>query len=140
MRKLSFSFLLLFVISLSGIAQTKEQLQQQNDSLKKVILALKSQEVKADTQPKAKTASTESTRCKAITQQGTQCKRNADSGSDYCWQHKAITTSTTASSSVKSTQSSSSSSATTPSGRTILTGPRGGKYYINSNGNKTYVK
>lgn len=26
------------------------------------------------------------------------------------------------------------------SGRTIYTGPRGGKYYINSNGNKTYVK
>ncbi|MFC5046383.1 HNH endonuclease signature motif containing protein [Aquimarina hainanensis] len=24
--------------------------------------------------------------------------------------------------------------------RTILTGPRGGKYYINSNGNKTYIK
>lgn len=26
------------------------------------------------------------------------------------------------------------------SGRIIQTGPRGGKYYINSNGNKTYVK
>lgn len=25
------------------------------------------------------------------------------------------------------------------SGRTIYTGPRGGQYYINSNGNKTYV-
>tara|TARA_R110002111_G_scaffold262735_1_gene340534 strand:- start:1221 stop:1901 length:681 start_codon:yes stop_codon:yes gene_type:complete len=28
----------------------------------------------------------------------------------------------------------------TSSSRTIQTGPRGGKYYINSNGNKTYVK
>lgn len=26
------------------------------------------------------------------------------------------------------------------SSRTIYTGPRGGKYYINSNGNKTYIK
>ena len=25
-------------------------------------------------------------------------------------------------------------------GRTIYEGPRGGRYYINSNGNKTYVK
>ena len=28
----------------------------------------------------------------------------------------------------------------TGSGQTIQTGPRGGKYYINSNGNKTYIK
>lgn len=27
------------------------------------------------------------TRCIAITQKGTQCKRNAKSGSYYCWQH-----------------------------------------------------
>lgn len=25
-------------------------------------------------------------------------------------------------------------------GRVIYTGPRGGRYYINSNGNKTYIK
>ncbi|MBK6977996.1 MAG: hypothetical protein IPH28_13570 [Cytophagaceae bacterium] len=25
-------------------------------------------------------------------------------------------------------------------GRTIYEGPRGGRYYINSNGNKTYIK
>ena len=29
---------------------------------------------------------------------------------------------------------------TTSQGKTIHTGPRGGKYYINSKGNKTYVK
>lgn len=29
---------------------------------------------------------------------------------------------------------------TTTSSREIQTGPRGGKYYINSNGNKTYIK
>jgi len=28
----------------------------------------------------------------------------------------------------------------TTSGKTIYTGPRGGKYYINKNGNKTYIK
>ena len=27
-------------------------------------------------------------RCKAITKKGAQCKRNAEEGSDYCWQHK----------------------------------------------------
>lgn len=34
----------------------------------------------------------------------------------------------------------SSSSGSTGNGQTIQTGPRGGKYYINSNGNKTYIK
>ena len=28
------------------------------------------------------------TRCQAITKKGTQCKRNAQAGSSYCWQHK----------------------------------------------------
>lgn len=27
-------------------------------------------------------------RCQAITQDGDQCKRNAEEGSNYCWQHK----------------------------------------------------
>lgn len=27
-------------------------------------------------------------RCKATTQEGTQCKRDAEQGSSYCWQHK----------------------------------------------------
>ena len=25
--------------------------------------------------------------CQVITKKGTQCKRNAQSGSNYCWQH-----------------------------------------------------
>lgn len=29
-----------------------------------------------------------STRCLATTKKGTQCKRNASPGSNYCWQHK----------------------------------------------------
>lgn len=27
-------------------------------------------------------------RCQAITKDGGQCKRNAEKGSIYCWQHK----------------------------------------------------
>ena len=26
--------------------------------------------------------------CSAITKKGTRCKRNAEEGSKYCWQHK----------------------------------------------------
>lgn len=78
-------------------------------------------------------------RCQAITAKGTQCTRTADSGSKYCWQHKS--TYEPASTSNKSSFSSSpSSKSSTSSGRTIITGPRGGKYYINSNGNKTYIR
>jgi colicin import membrane protein len=78
-------------------------------------------------------------RCKATTQAGTQCKRNASEGSEYCWQHQGYGGSK---STIKSSSSSSGSSSgtSTGSGRTILTGPRGGKYYINKNGNKTYIK
>lgn len=70
-------------------------------------------------------------RCIAITKKGTQCTRNAEEGSDYCWQHNK--SKTTIKSETKSYNSNSS-------GRTIITGPRGGKYYINSHGNKTYIK
>ena len=31
---------------------------------------------------------TEPRRCQAITQAGTQCKRMAEEGSSYCWQHR----------------------------------------------------
>jgi len=76
-------------------------------------------------------------RCKAITATGNQCSRNASADSDYCWQHAKSEvnkkTSTT-------TSTSSSSTSTTNNGRKIYTGSRGGQYYINSNGNKTYIK
>ncbi|MFH0761446.1 MAG: hypothetical protein V2A67_08080 [Bacteroidota bacterium] len=71
-------------------------------------------------------------RCKAITAAGTQCSRNAQTGSDYCWQHQGT--------SVNSKSSSVPTSSGTYNGKTIYTGPRGGKYYINKNGNKTYIK
>lgn len=77
-------------------------------------------------------------RCQAITAKGTQCSRTADPGSNYCWQHKSTyEPSGSTKSSVSSSPSSSSSSS---AGRTIYTGPRGGKYYINSKGNKVYIK
>ena len=68
-------------------------------------------------------------RCEALTQSGAQCKRNAEVGSLYCWQHQNAGASLN-----------SSAPATTPEERTILTGPRGGKYYINSKGKKTYIR
>lgn len=49
--------------------------------------------------------------CAAITKAGTRCSRTAEAGSDYCWQHK---------------QSSSSSSSSYNSGHVWHTGPRGG--------------
>ena len=39
------------------------------------------------TTEKKKTETTK-TRCIAITKKGTQCKRWAEAGSNYCWQHK----------------------------------------------------
>ena len=68
---------------------------------------------------------TTSGRCQAITAAGTQCTRKAQPGSKYCWQHQNYGKST-------------SSSGTND--RQIYTGPRGGKYYINSNGKKVYVR
>lgn len=65
--------------------------------------------------------------CKATTKKGTQCTRNAQEGSDYCWQHQGN------SGGGNSTSISSGS-------REIFTGPRGGQYYINSKGKKTYIR
>jgi hypothetical protein len=70
----------------------------------------------------------EKKQCLAITKSGTQCSRNAEDGSDYCWQHKRTQ--------VKEDKETNYNS----SGKTIYTGPRGGQYYINKNGNKTYIK
>jgi hypothetical protein len=48
--------------------------------------------------------------------------------------------SSSSNSSTKQNFSGGSSSETTKSGATIHTGPRGGKYYYNKNGKKTYVR
>jgi regulator of replication initiation timing len=85
---------------------------------------------------------TSSGRCQAITAKGTQCTRSAEPGSKYCWQHKKTyePASTSTSSSSNASKSSTNSSSSSYGGRVIQTGPRGGQYYINSHGNKTYIK
>jgi colicin import membrane protein len=88
-----------------------------------------------------KNTTNQSNRCKAITSEGTQCTRNAEPGSKYCWQHKKTYEPASTSNTTSKNFSGSSTNNSSPSnGRTIYTGPRGGKYYINSNGKKTYVK
>jgi len=89
--------------------------------------------------------------CKALTQAGSQCKRSATTGTKFCWQHQTSRageikeenseTSGNTENKVTTPETKSSSPANSYSGsRTIQTGSRGGQYYINSNGNKTYVK
>lgn len=70
--------------------------------------------------------------CTAITKSGSQCKRNAQPNTKFCWQHQ--------SSSSQENLKSNSTSNEYYNGHKIITGPRGGKYYINRNGNKTYIK
>lgn len=77
---------------------------------------------------------TDAVQCKAITEKGERCKRVTSDPSGYCWQHKD-NHGNVEKSSVNTTTPSSSGS-----GRVIHTGPRGGKYYINSKGRKTYIK
>lgn len=82
--------------------------------------------------------------CKAITKKGTQCKRKATNNSEYCFQHKKNSSNTNVSTEEtnkkKAKVNKSSSSNDTYNGNEIHTGPRGGRYYINKNGNKTYIK
>ncbi|HET6558051.1 MAG TPA: hypothetical protein VFG54_12100 [Prolixibacteraceae bacterium] len=79
-------------------------------------------------------------RCQAITQAGAQCKRLPSEGSRYCWQHAHQEYGQKQSGSSTKSTTKSSYGSSSGSGRTIHTGPRGGKYYINKNGNKTYIK
>ena len=65
--------------------------------------------------------------CKAITKAGKRCSRLHEPGNVYCWQHKKDSINTQ---NIHSRQQD----------RFIHTGPRGGRYYINSKGNKVYIK
>jgi hypothetical protein len=60
------------------------------------------------------------TQCTATTKKGTQCTRMTSDKSGLCWQHLDI-----------------SKKAKTP--KDTLTGPKGGRYYI-ENGVKHYIK
>jgi len=97
---------------------------------------------KNETSTNQQKSETTSTQCAAITQAGIRCTRKAEPGSIYCWQHQGYggSTPTSTQKPTTTTKNTGTSSGTSTSGRTIYTGPRGGKYYINSSGNKTYIK
>ena len=65
--------------------------------------------------------------CNAVTKAGKRCSRLHEPGNAYCWEHKKDTTNT-------------QNAPSRQQDRGIYTGPRGGKYYINSKGNKVYIK
>lgn len=137
MKKL-LTFLFILTITNSISAQDLQKLQAEIEALKVrvTLLEQKLSEKKDSTVSKPN----EHKQCIATTTAGYQCSRNADPGSDYCWQHKKIYEPTTSSSVSNSTSTNTKSSSTTSSGREIKTGPRGGQYYINSSGKKVYVK
>jgi len=120
------------------LKQELASVKSENEKLRSQMLAQPNQNspnelMSAPTKTQTTTPNVDGGRCQAITAKGTQCSRNADPGSQYCWQHKSTYEPNKKSSGISSGSSSSS-------GRTIYTGPRGGKYYINSHGNKTYIK
>lgn len=140
----------------SALQNEKSRLDKENDDLNHQVYILKEEleKVKAqnedlkvalnEAKQKAESSSTNSVysgtsnpssnnQCLATTSKGTRCTRKPDSGSNYCWQHKTTYEPNKENVSTPSTTSGSG-------GRTIYTGPRGGKYYINSKGKKTYIK
>ncbi|MFZ2430714.1 MAG: DNA/RNA non-specific endonuclease, partial [Lutibacter sp.] len=86
---------------------------------------------------------TVSVQCNGLTKKGTRCKNKTLNSNGYCYRHieqidnKNESVKTTQNTKTKEIKNSNSSYS---GGRIIQTGPRGGKYYINKNGNKTYVK
>ncbi len=137
MKKLLIS-LCLVCFSAMLPAQDFQKLQAEIESLKARVTVL--EQKLAEKKDSIVSQSNDNKRCIATTTAGYQCSRNADPGSDYCWQHKKIYEPTTSSSVSTSTSTNNKSSYTTSSGREIKTGPRGGQYYINSSGKKVYVK
>lgn len=87
--------------------------------------------------PTAKTSGKQAKtgQCKALTSSGSRCSRVALNGSEYCWQHIKIYEPDRAEKETK-TAVAQPDTATYP----IHTGPKGGKYYINSSGKKIYIK
>lgn len=91
------------------------------------------------------TKAKQTVQCKGITKKNQQCKRMTSDSTGYCYQHidQYPNEGKTSSSSTQQTKSTQSTAPTSTSGsynKTIQTGPRGGQYYINKNGNKTYIK
>lgn len=89
---------------------------------------------------------TTSVQCNGITQKGLRCKNKTLNASGYCYLHedqiktKQGSDSKVSSAPKQATTVSKPATSGTYNGKQIHTGPRGGQYYINSNGNKTYIK
>ncbi len=92
-----------------------------------------------------------SQRCQATTKKGTQCKRQAQEGSVYCWQHvrmyeessqptKTTTKKETKIINQQKVTKSGTEIGTTATGKTLYQGPRGGVYHYSKSGKKVYHK
>jgi len=90
-------------------------------------------------------------RCQAITKKGTQCKRQAQSGSIYCLQHARMyggssqPADTIVKKEIKKSErqkvtKSETIISTTATGKTLYQGPRGGIYHYSKSGKKVYHK
>ena len=148
MKKLFFLFLIF--IPVLSFSQSKTELKNEISSLKMEIKKMneyisdlekqleyyqKQSTRKGIEEISIDTVATKQNQCKATTLSGKRCSRTAKPGKEYCWQHLKI----------KENESNysgngNSSNSGTYNGRKIYTGPRGGKYYINSKGNKVYIK
>jgi outer membrane murein-binding lipoprotein Lpp len=104
------------------------------DHLKKSKLA----EPVPSTTAKTPEKSVQDGQCKALTTSGSRCSRVAQKGSEYCWQH--IKTYEPDRPAAKDKATGSVSVSSDSGSYTIYTGPKGGKYYINSSGKKIYIK
>lgn len=117
------------------VVSLKDQVSQMS-----LLLSEKEKGTSADESESVTTkTSTEKKRCKAKTASGKQCSRDAQEGSDYCWQHRPTYEPSSTKKEDPGTGTKSNSSVRSNT-REIHTGPRGGKYYINANGKKTYIK
>ena len=81
----------------------------------------------------------QTTQCKGITQKGTRCKHMTYNANGYCYQHQSQAPKEKRIQKETKVQEKSKSSETYH-GHEVHTGPKGGKYYINSSGHKTYIK
>lgn len=136
MKKILMYLILLIGFPFFAAAQDLSDLKAEIELLKKRVEVL--EKILQEKTSSVEDIKAEVHRCLAITNAGTQCSRNAEPGSDYCWQHK----STYEPNKTTTTKATTSATPATkqPETRVIQTGPRGGQYYINSKGNKVYVK
>ncbi|MDP3386063.1 MAG: hypothetical protein Q8S24_02420 [Eubacteriales bacterium] len=136
MKKFLMYLILLIGFPFLASGQELSELKAEIESLKSRVEVLEKILLEKTTSDELNNAAAK--RCIAITNAGTQCSRNAEPGSDYCWQHKSTYEPNKATNST--TKATTTTATKQPATRVIHTGPRGGQYYINSNGNKVYIK